>query len=150
MVTRDHLIKKTKRDLILRSLSTLLPIALLIWLSLVPEFDGIVVYKSIVTLRFAIFVALEGYLGFKIYRYIKILTDVDYCDLVLTQKNDERVSYIRLRTNAFVVKALIYVIGIALIVTGFINAFMFCTLLGVMAAIIVIYVTAYIYFNKKY
>lgn len=150
METREHLIKRTKRDLIARSILTLLPIALLILLEMVPEFEGIVVYKSIVALRYAIVVVLEGYLGTKIYRYIKILTDVDYCDLILAQKNDERINFIRLRTNALVVKVLVYVIGVALIVAGFINLYIFYTLLGVMLVIILIYIASYLFYNKKY
>ena len=150
METREHLIKRTKRDLSARSILTLLPIALLILLEVVPEFEGIVVYKSIVALRYAIVVVLEGYLGTKIYRYIKILTDVDYCDLILAQKNDERINFIRLRTNALVVKVLVYVIGVALIVAGFINLYIFYTLLGVMLVIILIYIASYLFYNKKY
>ena len=76
----------------------------------------LVVYDFIVAMRYVIFVVLEGYLGVKIYGYIKILTDADYCDLILAQRNDERHTYIRLRTNASVVKILIYVIAVALLI----------------------------------
>ena len=144
MITRDHLIASTKRNLTVRAILTLLPIALLFLLSHVSDIKALVVYKSIVTMRYAIFVALEGYLGVKIFRYIKILTDADYCDLVLTQRNDERITYIGLRTNAMVVKILIYVIGLGLIIFGF------YTLLGILAVIIIIYLSAYVYFHKKY
>ena len=150
MITRDNLIQKTKRNLVFRSISTLIPIILLIVLNIVKDVEGIVVYKSIAAMRYAIFVGLEGYLGFKIYRYIKILTDADYCDLILAQRNDERVTFIRLKTNSIVVKALIYVIGIALIIAGFVNVYVFYTLLGVVVTIIVIYAGLYVYFNRKY
>lgn len=150
MITREKLINSTKRNLLIRVILTVVPITLLIFLNLVKDIEAVVVYKSIVAARYSIFVALEGYLGVKIFRYIKILTDADYCDLVLAQRNDERITYIGLRTNALVVKILIYVIGLALIVTGFINIFIFFTLLGVLAAIIIIYISAYLYFHKKY
>ena len=150
MITREKLINSTKRNLLIRVILTVVPITLLIFLNLVKDIEAVVVYKSIVSARYSIFVALEGYLGVKIFRYIKILTDADYCDLVLAQRNDERITYIGLRTNALVVKILIYVIGLALIVTGFINIFIFFTLLGVLAAIIIIYISAYLYFHKKY
>lgn len=150
MITREKLINSTKRNLLIRVILTVVPITLLIFLNLVKDIEAVVVYKSIVAARYSIFVALEGYLGVKIFRYIKILTDADYCDLVLAQRNDERITYIGLRTNALVVKILIYVIGLALIVTGFINIFIFFTLLGVLAAIIIIYISAHLYFHKKY
>ena len=150
MITRDHLITSTKRNLTVRAILTLVPIALLFLLSYVSDIKALVVYKSIVTMRYSIFVALEGYLGVKIFRYIKILTDADYCDLVLTQRNDERITYIGLKTNAIVVKILIYVIGIGLIIFGFINSYVFYTLLGILAVIIIIYLSAYVYFHKKY
>ena len=150
MITRDQLITSTKRNLTVRAILTLVPIALLFLLSYVSDIKALVVYKSIVTMRYSIFVALEGYLGVKIFRYIKILTDADYCDLVLTQRNDERITYIGLKTNAIVVKILIYVIGIGLIIFGFINSYVFYTLLGILAVIIIIYLSAYVYFHKKY
>lgn len=150
MITRDHLIASTKRNLTVRAILTLVPIALLFLLSYVSDIKALVVYKSIVTMRYSIFFALEGYLGVKIFRYIKILTDADYCDLVLTQRNDERITYIGLKTNAIVVKILIYVIGIGLIIFGFINSYVFYTLLGILAVIIIIYLSAYVYFHKKY
>lgn len=150
MITRDHLIASTKRNLTVRAILTLVPIALLFLLSHVSDIKALVVYKSIVTMRYSIFVALEGYLGVKIFRYIKILTDADYCDLVLTQRNDERITYIGLKTNAIVVKILIYVIGLGLIIFGFINSYVFYTLLGILAVIIIIYLSAYVYFHKKY
>ena len=150
MITRDQLITSTKRNLTIRAILTLLPIALLFLLSHVSDIKALVVYKSIVTMRYSIFVALEGYLGVKIFRYIKILTDADYCDLVLTQRNDERITYICLKTNAMVVKILVYVIGIGLIIFGFINSYVFYTFLGILAVIIIIYLSAYVYFHKKY
>ena len=150
MITRDELIAKTRRNLVFRGILTLLPILLLIILNVVKNIEGVVIYKSIVAMRYAIFVALEGYLGVKIYRYIKILNDADYCDLVLAQRNDERVTFIRLKTNALVVKVLVYGIGVGIIVAGFVNAYIFFTLLGVDIAIIIIYAGSYLYYNRKF
>lgn len=149
MENKSHLIRVTKIKLIIMSLSTLLPIILLILFEL-PFFTNFEVYRDLVVLRYAFFVLLEAYIGFKIYKYIRILCDIEYCELTILRKNDERLNYIKLRTNAMVIKIFIYVCGIALIVAGFFNSFVFYTLLCVLTTVLLIFVSIFIYFRKKY
>ena len=102
------------------SLSTLLPILILVFMELIPENKESAVYDLII-FRYGIFVLLEGYIGIKIANYIRILTNVDYASNELIKKNDERNKYIRLKTESLTIKIAIYTLGIALIVTAFIN-----------------------------
>lgn len=146
--------EKFKKGIIIRlvvmALSTLLPIILLILFEQDFFKEQFVVYKDLVVLRYAIFVLLEGYIGFKIYGYVRYLCDNEYADLLMLRKNDERLNFIRLKTNALVIKILIYVCGIALITVGFINAVVFYTILAFLITVLLIYTSVYIFYSKKY
>ncbi len=150
MDPREKLRKGVKTRLIVMSLSTILPIILLIAFDLPFFKERFVVYNDLVFLRYAIFVLLEGYIGFKIYRYIRFFCDVEYADLYALRKTDERLNFILLKTNALAIKIFIYMSGIALIIAGFFNSFVFYTLLSVLGAVLVIYLFVYIYYSKKY
>lgn len=112
--------------------------------------DRFVVYSDLFVLRYAIFVLLEGYIVFKIYRYIRFFCDVEYADLFVLRKTDERLNFVRLKTNALVIKILIYVSGIAMITAGFFNAIVFYTILCMMIAVLLMYLFVYLYYSRKY
>ncbi len=150
MDSKTKLRKSMMIHLIVMSLSTLLPIVLLIMFEQDFFKERFVVYKDLVVLRYAIFVLLEGYIGFKIYRYIRFLCDSEYADFIALRKNDERINFIRLKTNALVIKILIYVCGIALITAGFFNSFVFYTILSFLIAVLIIYISVFIFYTKKY
>ncbi len=138
MDNKEKLRKGIKIRLIVMSLSTVLPIILMILFELPVFKQQFVIYNDLVVLRYAIFVLLEGYIGFKIYRYVRFFCDAEYADLVALRKNDERLNFIRLKTNALAIKIFIYVCGIALITAGFFNAIVFYTLLSILGAVLVI------------
>ena len=150
MDNKEKLRKGIKIRLIVMSLSTVLPIILMILFELPVFKQQFVIYNDLVVLRYAIFVLLEGYIGFKIYRYVRFFCDAEYADLVALRKNDERLNFIRLKTNALAIKIFIYVCGIALITAGFFNAIVFYTLLSILGADLVIYLFVYLYYSKKY
>lgn len=150
MDSKEKLRKGIKIRLIVMSLSTLLPIVLLILFNLPFFKKEFKVYGDLFVLRYAIFVLLEGYIGFKIYRYIRFFCDQEYADFFALRKTDERLNFIRLKTNAMVIKIFIYVCGIALITTGFLNSYVFYTLLSILCAVLVIYLFVYIYYSRKY
>ncbi len=150
MDNKEKLRKGIKIRLIVMSLSTVLPIILMILFELPVFKQQFVIYNDLVVLRYAIFVLLEGYIGFKIYRYVRFFCDAEYADLVALRKNDERLNFIRLKTNALAIKIFIYVCGIALITAGFFNAIVFYTLLSILGAVLVIYLFVYLYYSKKY
>ena len=97
MENQEHLLKMTKIKLVIMSLSTILPILLLVtfqfWIEDLLQ-EGSVVYDLIV-FRYGIFVLLEGYIGLKIAKYAKILTSVDYASSEIIRKNDERNKFIK-------------------------------------------------------
>ena len=152
MENQEHLLKWTKIKLIIMSLSTILPILLLVtfqfWIEdLLQEGSAV---NDLVVFRYGIFVLLEGYIGLKIAKYAKILTSVDYASSEIIRKNDERNKFIKLKTESFTIKILLYLMGIALIVTAFINRYIFYTLLGVLLVNLVVYFIVKLYYSKKY
>lgn len=150
MENKEKLEKSIKIRLIVMSLATVLPIILLILFELPFFRSQFVVYNDLVVLRYAIFVLLEGYIGFKIYRYVRFLCDSEYSDLFFLRKTDERLNFIKLKTNAMVIKIFIYLCGIALITAGFFNSIVFYTLLSILAAVLVIFISVLIYYSHKY
>lgn len=150
MENKEAIKKYTKIKLLVMALSTLLPIILLVLFGQKFFKDYFVVYNDLVVLRYVIFALLEGYILFKIYRYIRILKDEDYCEKVILRKTDERLKFIGLKSHYLAIKIFIYVCGIALIVAGFMNSIMFYTLLGVIFTIAIIFVAVSIYYSKKY
>lgn len=150
METFDHLKKMAKIKLIIMSLSTLLPIAILLIFELIrPESEGSAL-SDLVIFRYGIFVLLEGYIGMKIATYIRILTNIDFATAEHVKRNDERNKFIKLKTDAMTIKISIYALGIALIVTAFINRFIFYTLLSVLVVYLVSYLFVKFYYCKKY
>ena len=148
-ITLERLKKVSKIKLIIMSITTLLPIAILICMELIPNLKESAV-SDLIIFRYGIFVLLEGYIGIKIYVYAKILLDVDFASNELVKRNDERISFIKLKTNAFTIKLVIFLLGIALIITAFINRVIFYTLLSVLLVIIIIYIAVRIYYSRKY
>lgn len=151
-ITMERLKKTAKIKLVIMALSTLLPILILVSMELIPTFENSenAAFADLIIFRYGIFVLLEGYIGIKIYSYAKILLDVDYADNELIKKNDERISFIKLKTNNFSLKLALYSLGIALIITAFINKLVFYTLLAVFIFFIITYICVRIYYSKKY
>lgn len=151
MESLEHLKKMAKIKLIIMCLSTLLPILVLFIL----EFNLIEAgkdsaYGDLIIFRYGILVLLEGYLGLKILNYIRILGNVDYAENELLKRNDERNRFIRLKTESLTIKIAIYAIGIALLVTAFINRVVFYTLLSVLVLYVIAYCIVKLYYWKKY
>ena len=128
MYAKEKMKKGVKIRLIVMSLSAVLPIILLILFDLPFFKDRFVVYSDLFVLRYAIFVLLEGYIVFKIYRYIRFFCDVEYADLFVLRKTDERLNFVRLKTNAIV----------------------FYTILCMMIAVLLMYLFVYLYYSRKY
>lgn len=151
METLEHLRKVSKVKLVIMSLSTLLPIVILLVLELVKlPVDQNSAYADLVIFRYGILVLLEGYIGMKIANYIRILTNVDYASNELLKKNDERNRFIRLKTESMTIKIAIYSLAIAMLVTAFIHRLIFYTLLIVLLVYIVVYLVVKLYYWKKY
>ena len=149
MENLDHLKKTSKIKLIIMSLATILPIILLVVLELIPHSEESAL-ADLIIIRYGILVLLEGYIGIKIYNYIKILTSVDFTQSEVIKRNDERNKFIKLKTESMTIKICIYALGISLLVTAFINRFIFYTLISVLLFAVITFVIVKLYYTKKY
>ena len=145
----EHLRKASIIKLIIMSLATILPILLLVIFELIPKNEESAL-ADLIIIRYGILVLLEGYIGIKIANYIKILTSVDYAQAEIVKRNDERNKFIKLKTESMTIKICIYGMGIALIVTAFINRYIFYTLLGVLLFGVLAFVISKLVYTKKY
>ncbi len=151
MESLEHLRKVSKIKLIIMSLSTILPIVILLVLELVALPVGKEsAFSDLILLRYGILVLLEGYIGIKISNYIRILTNVDYASNEIIKRNDERNRFIRLKTESMTIKIAIYSLAIAMIVAAFIHRMVFYTLLIVLLVYLVVYFIVKLYYWKKY
>ena len=146
----EHLRKTSKIKLIIMSLATLLPLSILFIMEFIPINNINSALPDLIIFRYGIFVLLEGYIGIKISTSIRILTNVDFATNEVIKRNDERNRFIKLKTESLSIKIAIYAVGIALIVTAFINRYIFYTLLSMLLSYIVIYFLVKIYYWKKY
>ena len=149
MENLDHLKKTSKIKLIIMSLATILPIILLVVLELIPHSEESAL-ADLIIIRYGILVLLEGYIGIKIYNYIKILTSVDFAQAEVIKRNDERNKFIKLKTESMTIKICIYALGISLLVTAFINRFIFYILISVLLFAVITFVIVKLYYTKKY
>ncbi|MCI5583558.1 MAG: hypothetical protein MR357_07575 [Anaeroplasma sp.] len=146
----EKLRKTTKIKLIIMSLSTLLPIIILLTMDLIPNINQNSALPDLIIFRYGILALLEGYIGVKIYIYIRILANNDFAEAEVIKRNDERNKYIKMKSYAMTIKVSLYLLGIALIVTAFINRMIFYTLLGVLLAGLIVYFIELIYYANKY
>lgn len=146
----EKLRKTTKIKLIIMSLSTLLPIIILLTMDLIPNINQNSALPDLIIFRYGILALLEGYIGVKICIYIRILVNNDFAEAEVIKRNDERNKYIKMKSYAMTIKVSLYLLGIALIVTAFINRMIFYTLLGVLLAGLIVYFIELIYYANKY
>lgn len=146
----EKLRKTTKIKLIIMSLSTLLPIIILLTMDLIPNINQNSALPDLIIFRYGILALLEGYIGVKICIYIRILANNDFAEAEVIKRNDERNKYIKMKSYAMTIKVSLYLLGIALIVTAFINRMIFYTLLGVLLAGLIVYFIELIYYANKY
>ena len=150
MENREKINRGIKVRLIVMSLATLLPVLLLVLFESPFFREKFVVYKSLVFLRYVFFALLEMYILFKIYRYIRYFKDSDYKERYILNKNDERNNFIRLKTDAMVIKIFIYICAIALITAGFFNEIVFYTLLVILLSVLITTISVYCVYRNKY
>lgn len=152
MLNIDKLRKNSLKKLIVLGLGTLLPIILIIVLEIIekrinPEFE---VLYDLLMVRSGVFVLIECYLGIKISKYIKILTNIDFAESEVRRINDERNNFIEHKAYRLVLKFGLYAVSIAMIVAAFINRYIFYTLGGVVVFGIITYFFVNLYYMKKY
>lgn len=147
----DYLKKITKIKLIVMLLSLLLPIIIVVTMAIgnfkISEGS---LFKKEPSLAYIICVLVEAYIVFKVINYVRILKDEDYSQYVLIKQNDERIKYIKLKSNSIVHKIFIYVLCVALLFSAFVSldSFIFCG--SILLAFLIIHIFVHLYYHKKY
>lgn len=141
----------SKIKLIIMLLSTALPLIIVLIMSIGNfKLSQYSVFAKAPYLPVIICLLFESYLAFKIYTYIRILINDAYARATLIKRNDERNKYIQLKSNALIDKIFVYVMGIVVIFTAFVNHAVFWPCLGIFLIFIGIHIVVNIYYNKKY
>lgn len=142
--------KHTIGKLCVMSASTLLPIAAYFILSIIYEFFGSKNKMDLEILRLMVVVIFELIIAFKIVHYIRIIISEDYATDYFIKKYDERNLYIKQRTTSFTLKMTLYIIAVALTVSGFFSKLLFYSLVGLIVVIGIVYFATLAFFSKRY
>lgn len=150
----ENLRKNTRIKLTVMLTSMTLPVLIIVLMATVPmdlSGEDYSLFERFQPLPYILATLVEGWLGYKNYRYFKVLKDDDYAKYYMIKKNDERNKMIRLYTNALVHKIFIYILGVALIFTAaFLDEGYFYSILGVSAAFAIVHIAVYVYYSRKY
>ena len=140
----------TKIKLVFMSIAIFIPIIIVTILTSINKKYGDVDKIVVEVLRYAITILGVLFILYKIVYYIRILKDDAYAETIIIKKNDERLIFLRQKYSTFSLKLLLFINLIGVIVSGFISAIVFYTLLVSMGVVIVVCLSTFIYYYKKY
>lgn len=140
----------TKIKLVFMSIAIFIPIIIVTILTSINQKYGDVDKIVVEVLRYAITILGVLFILYKIVYYIRILKDDAYAETILIKKNDERLIFLRQKYSTFSLKLLLFINLIGVIVSGFISAIVFYTLLVSMGVVLVVCLSTFIYYYKKY
>jgi hypothetical protein len=141
--------KNTIVKLIVMTLALSAPI-IIVFTSLFQKINDNLNYDINIS-RWFVVALVELSILFKLYRYIRILSDEKYAKKIYTYLNDERNTFLKQKTQSFTFKLSLYLISIAAIIVAIFNkSEIFYTLLITIAGLALIYLLTYIYYVKKY
>lgn len=140
----------TKIKLVFMSIAIFIPIIIVTILTSINKKYGDVDKIVVEVLRYAITILGVLFILYKIVYYIRILKDDAYAETILIKKNDERLIFLRQKYSTFSLKLLLFINLIGVIVSGFISAIVFYTLLVSMGVVLVVCLSTFIYYYKKY
>ena len=147
----EKLRKSTKKKLIALSLATLLPIIIIVLMHIFkPNAEQETVLYDLIVFQYGIFVLVEGYIGIKIANYIRILNSIDYAQSEVIRKNDERNSFIELKSSTRSIKITFFILCIAGLVFAFFSREIFYTVLAAVLIYFIVYLFVKLYYSKKY
>jgi hypothetical protein len=149
-MTLEELKKRSVKRLIVMSLSTILPIVIVIVLGVGQySFSNDSVFKDFAGLPYMLCVLFLAWLVYKIVDYILVLKNDDYANKKLIKRNDERNKFIKLKSGALSGKIFIYVMGLACILTAFFSKIVFYTCVSSFGIFILIeLIVNLVYYNK--
>lgn len=140
----------TKIKLVFMSIAIFIPIIIVTILTSINKKYGDVDKIVVEVLRYAITILGVLFILYKIVYYIRILKDDAYAETIIIKKNDERLIFLRQKYSTFSLKLLLFINLIGVIVSGFISAIVFYTLLVSMGVVLVVCLSTFIYYYKKY
>lgn len=82
--------------------------------------------------------------------YIRYLSSKTFKENYVIGKTDERNDLISMKTNRYTIRAIIYVLCGAAIISSFINNVVFFVISGILLIALITYIGTYIYFSRKY
>ena len=146
--------KIIKIKLIFASICAIFPILTIILFELPVTSDFIHQYFPIkdepVILRYLILIGLELFIAWKMQVYIRYLSSKTFKENYVIGKTDERNDLISMKTNRYTIRAIIYVLCGAAIISSFINNVVFFVISGILLIALITYIGTYIYFSRKY
>ena len=149
----NELLQRTKLKLMVMSMSLTLPIAILIVMS-INAFDWNgkenSIFENAPYVVYIVAALFIGWIIYKIVKYILILSKSEFANKQLVQKTDERIRYLKLRANSLTYKVFLYVMGVAIIFTAFVNWGYFFFSVGVFTIFLVIHGIVLLVFLKKF
>lgn len=158
MESFDKFFKSTKLKLIIMSISTLTPILIIVIMNILKDYllnmsNAIfsdIFETDMIILTYILLSFFEGWIIYKVIKYIFILKNKDFADKEFIKKNDERNKFMKMQANNLSGKIFLYVLVVITIFLAFTNRNMFYPLLCTLLVYLIIHFFVRIYYYKKY
>ncbi len=98
--------------------------------------------------QFGLLAGIEGVLFTCLIINIKSLKNIKFCEKQFIKENDERTKIIKLKSSTFCYSAIMLILGLATIISGFYSITVFFTLLSVLMLILLFTIISTFYFEK--
>lgn len=143
--------RKTVYKLITMIISTFAPIIIVVVFSVVDfSFTEGSLYKKYGFIPPILVAAFELGLIAYIIHLILVLANADYAEKIEIKKNDERLKYLKMKSDALVFKLCIYLLAVVTIVTLFTEVYHFVICISLFASFVLIKLSVYLYYLRKY
>ena len=143
--------KKIVYRLITMIISTFAPIVIVVVFSVVDfKFTEGSLYKEYSFIPPILVAIFELGLIAYIVHLIIMLAKPEYMEQVEIKKNDERLKYLKMKSDALVFKLCIYLLAVVTIVTLFTEIYQFVICISLFASFILIKFFVYLYYLRKY
>lgn len=148
----EKLRKLTKFKVLVSIISAALPLVIVSILEvLLNIFDApLSVLPDLMAFRYLISIVLEAYLAVKLVKYAKILRNDEYANEYLLEKNDERNNFIKVNAYTTSIRISFMTLMFVMIIAGFINRYVFYTILAVFIIQMGTYYVVKLIYNRKY
>jgi hypothetical protein len=148
----EKLRKLTKFKVLVSIISAALPLVIVSILEvLLNIFNApLSVLPDLMAFRYLISIVLEAYLAVKLVKYAKILRNDEYANEYLLEKNDERNNFIKVNAYTTSIRISFMTLMFVMIIAGFINRYVFYTILAVFIIQMGTYYVVKLIYNRKY